>query len=57
VATTVIGVDQAIRVLQKMPFDKRLTAVPIMLTPDKVNAYDLSGEFGPSDWRPVFSVK
>jgi protein TorT len=57
VATTVIGVDQAVRVLQKMPFDKRLTAKPIMLTKDKVNDYDLSGEFGPDDWKPAFSVE
>jgi protein TorT len=57
VATTVIGVDQAVRVLQKMPYDKRLTAMPIMLTKDKIDAYDMSGEFGPADWKPVFSVK
>ncbi|WP_181181553.1 TMAO reductase system periplasmic protein TorT [Mesorhizobium sp. B3-1-6] len=56
VATTVIGVDQAVRVLQKMPFDKRLTATPIMVTKDTVGKYDLSGEFGPDNWKPVFSV-
>lgn len=57
VATTVIGVDQAVRVLQKMPFDKRLTAKPIMVTKDTLGKYDLSGEFGPADWKPVFSVE
>lgn len=57
VATTVIGVNQAVRVLQKMPFDKRLTALPIMVTKDNITDYDLSGEFGPNDWKPVFSVE
>lgn len=57
VATTVIGVDQAVRVLQKMPFDKRLTAMPITVTKDNIKDYDLSGEFGPNDWKPVFSVE
>ncbi|MCO5065259.1 MAG: TMAO reductase system periplasmic protein TorT [Rhizobiaceae bacterium] len=57
VATTVIGVDQAVRVLQKMPYDKRLTATPIMVTKDNLKDYDLSGEFGPDDWKPVFSVE
>ncbi len=43
VATTVIGVDQAVRVLQKMPFDKRLTAKQIVVTKDtlgKIEAAD-----------------
>jgi protein TorT len=57
VATTVIGVDQAVRVLQKMPLDKRLTAKPIMVTKDTLGSHDLSGEFGPTDWKPVFSVE
>ena len=43
-ATTVIGVDQAVRVLQHMPFDKRLTATPIMVSKGNVDKYDLSGE-------------
>ncbi len=57
VATTVIGVDQAVRILQKMPFDKRLTAKPLMVTKDTIDQHDLSGEFGPADWKPVFSVE
>jgi hypothetical protein len=51
VATTVIGVDQAIRGLRKMLSDKRLAAKPIVAINDTLANYDLSGELA----RPVGS--
>jgi periplasmic protein TorT len=57
VATTAIGVDQAIRGLRKMRSDKRLAAKPIVVINDTLGNYDLSGEFGAAGWKPVFSVE
>jgi hypothetical protein len=57
VAIIAIGFDRAIRVGQKMSFDKRLTVKPIIVAQGTVGNYDLSGEFRPPDWKVVFSER
>jgi periplasmic protein TorT len=52
-----IGVDQAVRVLEKKKVIRRVAMVPQMITKKNISDDRLKVEFAPADWRPVFNVQ
>lgn len=57
VPMTRIGVDMAVRVLEKKDHFKRVAPIPQMLTKDNITPDKIGLEFAPPDWKPVYSVK
>ena len=57
VPMTRIGVDMAVRVLEKKDHFKRVAPIPQMLTKDNITPEKIGLEFAPADWKPVYSVK
>ena len=53
-----VAIDQAVRILEGKPFLKRVRPLAAMLTRFNVNDMDLESlEFGPADWKPVYSLE
>jgi protein TorT len=52
-----IGVDLAVRALEKKPYDKVLVISPKIVDKDNITNIDLTQIFAPDGWRPEFAVK
>ncbi|WP_434724125.1 TMAO reductase system periplasmic protein TorT [Mesorhizobium sp. RIZ17] len=52
-----IGVDLAVRALEKKDHEKVLLVAPGIVTKDNVDKIDTTQIFAPDNWRPVFSVE
>lgn len=51
-----IGVDLAVRALEKKPYEKVLLVAPGIVTSENINSFDTTQIFAPENTRPVFSV-
>lgn len=51
-----IGVDLAVRALEKKPHEKVLLVSPGIVTKDNIDSFDTTQIFAPANTRPVFSV-
>ena len=51
-----IGVDLAVRAIEKKPYEKVLLVSPGIVTKDNVGTFDTTQIFAPASTRPVFSV-
>lgn len=52
-----VGVDLAVRALEKKDFEKVLLVAPGIVTKDNVDKIDTTQIFAPDGYRPEFSVK
>lgn len=52
-----VGIDMAVRALQKQPVMAFAQPVPAVITQDTMKAIDMGLVLAPASWRPVFSVK
>lgn len=52
-----VGIDMAIRALQKQPVMAFAQPVPAVITQDTLKVVDMAQVLAPAGWRPVFSVK
>lgn len=51
-----IGIDQAVRLLEKKPVIPRLEAAVRLLEPSSMEVYDRSHDLAPDNFEPVFTV-
>jgi ABC-type sugar transport system, periplasmic component len=52
-----IGIDQAVRALEKKEFMKHVGPELVMVTKDTLSAFDLTTTLAPEGWSPTFQVK
>jgi periplasmic protein TorT len=51
-----LGVDLAVRALEKQTFEQTLVIIPAFVTKDNIKDVDLTKIFAPEGWKPEFSV-